>query len=214
MQNLIFEVGSVDSVLTNKRSVMIVVPFSQYKDDYVELANDFINDKSVIEKLVVNSLIPHDIYTVYICMVNVDVEYSSNSRRAITNEVYSKTNFIINKIAEIIGNAYRSSNFIPIISGKYFLTMKSVSKMVTSNSIFTVPRRKAIRLNKGSSMIDPETLDRCKEYMKSVVCIILSDSNIYENADVKTESVIEKTLIDVAVAAFIPISNTGLLVLK
>lgn len=83
--------------------------------------------------------------------------------------------------------------------------------MVTSNSIFTVPRRKAIKLNTTNNMVDKEIIDKCREYMKSVICIALSDYNFYKDGNRRVESIIEKTLIDVAFASFIPIANTGII---
>ena len=211
MDNLIFEVGSVKDVLTNKRAVMLIVPFSNYNDQCKTIVNKFLNHPDILRTLVKDVLIPNDIFTFYICLINVDFDYSSNSRRLITNEVYSETNLIINTIGIIVGEAYRNANYITNISGKYFLTMKSISKMVTSNSIFTVPRRKAIKLNANDNMIDKEIINKCREYMKTVVCITLSDYNFYKDTDRKAESIIEKTLIDIASAAFIPLDNTGII---
>ena len=211
MDNLIFEVGSAKDVLTNKRAVMLIVPFSNYNDQCKTIVNKFSNHPDILRTLVKEVLIPNDIFTFYICLINVDFDYSSNSRRLITNEVYSQTNLIINTIGIIVGDAYRNANYIPIISGKYFLTMKSISKMVTSNSIFTVPRRKAIKLNANDNMIDKEIINKCREYMKTVVCITLSDYNFYKDTDRRTESIIEKTLIDITSAAFIPLDNTGII---
>ena len=211
MDNLIFEDDNKNDILLGKRAVMLVVPFSNYNDQCQTVVNKFLTNPDILKGLVKDVLIPNDIFTVYICLINVDFDYSSNSRRLITNEVYSKTNLIINTIGVIIGDAYRNANYIPVISGKYFLTMKSVSKMVTSNSIFTVPRRKAIKLNTTSNMVDKEIIDKCREYMKSVLCIAISDYNFYKDGNRRVESIIEKTLIDVAFASFIPITNTGII---
>ena len=212
MDNLIFENGGRSDILAGKRAVMLVVPFSNYNDQCKTIVNKFLTNPNILRGLVKEVLIPNDIFTVYICLVNVDFDYSSNSRRLITNEVYSKTNFIINTVGVIVGDAYRNANFVPIISGEYFLTMKSISKMVTSNSIFTVPRRKAIKINKGDQMIDKEVLNKCREYMKSFLCIAISDFDFYNNKTDNTETIIEKTLMDVAVAAFIPLNNTGIII--
>lgn len=194
-----------EQVLQRSDVAIIVIPYS-YFDGEVKKFNEklieHIDDKS---KQLVDRLLKYEVYNVYICLYNIDsTRYRINMTEA-NEEVTAQTNVLINEVFKGLHNAYRKAFYAPTIQGKYFKTIRSLTKIVTDSNLFGNSKRNNIKYDaRKEDPVFNETIKKLLEgKLDNVCCGVITDTFSSNNGDVLEEDVFDRALWDVITYTFL-----------
>lgn len=204
----IYENDNVN-LLRDKKAVIISIPYSQNDEDVTKFHTAIVYNIEFKLGELVDLLIHHDIFNVYIALYNVDEFKYRTAFKKLDATTKGRINKIINSVFERIVDCYNCRNFVVTVQGKYFLTRSAISKMVLTTNMFTFSRRKAPKFagNIETADFDEVVEKAAKAKMSNVACCVLIDIRAYIGHE-RSEDSFDRCLNDVATASFIGFENT------
>lgn len=196
-------------VLESCDTLILIVPYSLKSTDIINFNAKLSSSKAADFKDLVNTLISKEVFNLYIGVYNADNNRYRTNISDYKDQINREVKILLNTIFKNIHECYKKENHCPAIQGKYFPTLRSITKMVTDSNIFGNSRRDNIKYD--ARKVDPIYDEVIKAALlgklNNVALGTIIDNEIDICSDVMSESLAEQAHWDSIVYTFVPPDN-------
>ena len=158
-----------ESIFTGKDIAILILPVSLVNEDVVDFNKScctYYNDGNGALDYAINHFINKGIFKVYIAQMSIDTYAEKINSKGYTKNIPKDFVNSLKGTFKKIVSVYEKSEFVPIVQGKYFRSLKAIRLLGLTNTMFSYSRREGKKIiasipqNEVEKYIDNVLIDK------------------------------------------------------